>query len=77
MKSRLHDDLHVAAKGLFCGRSCACVHYACLTPAFSVTWIGDIFVHLLTCHLSTCYLNSCLTVNRQFFILLAEEMTNK
>ena len=35
------------------------------TPAFSVTCIGDIFVHLSTCHLSACY------------ILLAEEMTNK
>ena len=43
-----------------------------LTPAFSVTCIGDIFVHL-----STCYLNGCLPVNRQFLILLAEEMTNK
>ena len=42
------------------------------TSAFSVMCIGDIFVHL-----STCYLNGCLTVNRQFFILLAEEMTNK
>ena len=29
------------------------------TPAFSVTCIGDIFVHLSTCHLSTCYLNGC------------------
>ena len=47
------------------------------TPAFSVTCIGDIFVHLSTCHLSTCYLNGCLTVNRQFFTVLAEEMTNK
>ena len=25
------------------------------TPAFSVTCIGDIFVHLSTCHLSTCF----------------------
>ena len=47
-----------------------------LTPAFSVTCIGDIFVHLSTCHLSTCYLNGCLTVNRQFFTVLAEEVTN-
>ena len=48
-----------------------------ITPAFSVTCRGDIFVRLSTCHLSTCYWNSCLTVDRQFFILLAEEMTNK
>ena len=47
------------------------------TPAFSVTCIGDIFVYLSTCHLSTCYLNGRLTVNRQFFISLAEEMTNR
>ena len=46
-----------------------------LTPAFSVTCIGDIFVHLSTCHLSTCYLNGCLTAKGQFFMLLAEEMT--
>ena len=26
-----------------------------ITPAFSVTCIGDIFVHLSTCHLSTGY----------------------
>ena len=42
------------------------------TPAFSVTCIGDIFVHL-----STCYLKGCLTAKRQFFMVLAEEMTNK
>ena len=42
------------------------------TPAFSVTCIGEIFVHL-----STCYLNGCLTAKGQFFMLLAEEMTNK
>ena len=33
-----------------------CLRWTCnITPAFSVTCIGDIFVHLSTCHLSTCF----------------------
>ena len=35
-------------------------HNSNFTPAFSVTCIGDIFLHLLTCHLSTCYLKAVL-----------------
>ena len=41
------------------------------TPAFSVTCIGEIFVHLSTCHLSTCYLNGCLTVKQAIFHIIS------
>ena len=42
-----------------------------LTPAFRVTCIGDIFVHLSTCHLSTCYLNGFLTVKQAIFHIIS------
>ena len=47
-----------------------CIYSNCFTPAFGVTCIGEIFVHLSTCHLSTCYLNGCLTVKQAIFHII-------